>query len=281
MKKTILALTGMLLLAPAAFSQTPPPAPPPGKSDFFFYQQAGSIEGLPFNLKPVLNAPYQGQTETEIVEHLADGNVIQNTHTSKIARDSQGRTWTEQTIDKIGPWSSGEGSHTVVFISDPVAGYSYVLHPDSKTAERMVFNKHGSPGPTHMRTMIITKDGSVPEGFPPPPPGKMGAQELGTETSEDLGVQQINGVTAQGKRVTHTIPANTIGNQLPLVSVNETWYSPDLQTMVQSKRDDPRFGETTFSLKSIQKGEPPASLFQVPADYTMNDAGPVVKAVRP
>jgi hypothetical protein len=216
MKKTVLAMTGTLLLASAAVSQTLPPPPPPGKGDFFFYQSARPIEGLPLNLKPVLNAPYQGETETDVVQHLADGNVIQNTHTSKIARDSQGRTWTEQTIDKIGPWSAGEGSHTVIFISDPVANASYVLHPDTKTAERLALNPHGGPGPGmgHTQTMIITKDGSAPEGLPPLP-GRPALHEAGTETTENLGTQQINGVTAQGKRVTHTIPANTVGNQLP------------------------------------------------------------------
>ena len=67
---------------------------------------------------------------------------------------------------------------------------------------------------------------------------------------------------------------------MPLVSVNETWYSPDLQTVVESKRDDPRFGETTFSLTNIQKGEPPASLFQVPSDYTVKDMDTKIRRTR-
>ena len=36
-----------------------------------------------------------------------------------------------------------------------------------------------------------------------------------------------------------------------------------------SKRSDPRMGTTTFQLTNIQKQEPDASLFQVPADYTV------------
>jgi hypothetical protein len=103
---------------------------------------------------------------------------------------------------------------------------------------------------------------------------KDGGHDVGDRQVQDLGTQQVNGISAQGKRTTVTIPANTFGNQLPIVMVTENWYSPDLQIVVQSKRDDPRFGESTFSVENIQKGEPPADLFQVPSDYTVQ-AGPV------
>ena len=56
--------------------------------------------------------------------------------------------------------------------------------------------------------------------------------------------------------------------------VSERWYSPDLQTVVKSTRSDPRFGTTTFSLTNIQKAEPAAALFTVPADYTVKAGGP-------
>jgi hypothetical protein len=38
-----------------------------------------------------------------------------------------------------------------------------------------------------------------------------------------------------------------------------------------SKRSDPRMGETVYRLTNVNLGEPPVSLFQVPADYTMKD----------
>lgn len=302
MIKVGLVCTAALLMAAGAQAQNfdvaaPPPPPPDGKPGVVFYRTIGPMDGLGGDLKTIPNAPYQAQSETATVQHLADGNVIQNSHTSKIARDNQGRTWTEQTIDKIGPWSTDEGPHTMVFISDPVAGYSYVLHPEKKTAERISL-KHGkSDVMRHSRTVIVSKEGPGPDsggvtsaisgpaagsvGFSAAPgsagPDKLfrlGPHEPGDEKSEDLGVQQINGVAAKGKRVTHTIPANTFGNQLPIITVTETWYSPDLQMVVESKRDDPRFGETTFNLKNIQKGEPPADLFQVPSDYTVTDGPP-------
>ena len=86
----------------------------------------------------------------------------------------------------------------------------------------------------------------------------------------DLGTQNIEGVAAQGTRVTRTIPAGTIGNDLPIVITTETWYSPELKVLVMSKTNDPRMGETTYKLTDIQRAEPAASLFQVPDDYTVS-----------
>ena len=65
-------------------------------------------------------------------------------------------------------------------------------------------------------------------------------------------------------RTTHTIPAGEIGNEKPIVIVTEVWTSPDLKTVVYSKRSDPRMGEQIFKLTNITRAEPDASLFTVP-----------------
>jgi len=87
----------------------------------------------------------------------------------------------------------------------------------------------------------------------------------------DLGTQTVEGVPAQGTRVTHTIPAGQMGNDLPIVITTETWFSPALKVLVLSKSSDPRMGETTYKLTGIQRSEPAASLFLVPDDYTVKD----------
>lgn len=92
---------------------------------------------------------------------------------------------------------------------------------------------------------------------------------------ESLGKQVIEGVEAEGKRSTMTIPAGAIGNERAIEIVSESWYSPELQTVILSKRNDPQTGETTFRLTNIRRGDPDASLFQVPADYTVKE-GPSV-----
>jgi len=98
---------------------------------------------------------------------------------------------------------------------------------------------------------------------------KAGKPDAGQRKTEALGTQTIEGVTAEGTRATHTIPAGEIGNTLPIEIVDETWYSPELQINVMNKRRDPRSGETTYRLTNISRGEPDRSLFEVPADYTV------------
>jgi hypothetical protein len=99
---------------------------------------------------------------------------------------------------------------------------------------------------------------------------------------ESLGTQSIEGVMAEGTRVTLTIPAGKIGNDRPIVTVNERWYSPELQTVVLTKNSDPRMGETTYRLTNINRSEPDPSLFQVPADYTVDEGvGPRLVPAEP
>ena len=83
----------------------------------------------------------------------------------------------------------------------------------------------------------------------------------------------MNGVVAEGTRTTHTIPAGQIGNEKPLQVVSERWYSADLQIVLKSTRTDPRFGTTTYTVTNLQRTEPAAALFAVPADYTVQAGG--------
>src|ERR1700676_2805417 len=70
---------------------------------------------------------------------------------------------------------------------------------------------------------------------------------------------------------TRTIPAGQIGNAQPISIVTEVWTSPDLKTIVYSKRSDPRMGEQTFRLTNIVLGEPDPSSFSIPADFKILD----------
>jgi hypothetical protein len=111
----------------------------------------------------------------------------------------------------------------------------------------------GGPGPgmTMQRTVAISDQGQA--------------------NAEDLGSQTMEGVLVNGVRTTRTIPAGEIGNDKPISIVTEVWTSPDLKTIVYSKRTDPRMGEQTFQLTNIVRSEPDASLFTVPADFKIVD----------
>jgi hypothetical protein len=42
--------------------------------------------------------------------------------------------------------------------------------------------------------------------------------------------------------------------------------------VVARRRADPRFGETVFRLTNINRAEPAADLFEIPADFQIEDA---------
>ena len=232
--------------------------PPPGPRGEFGRGPGphGPEMGLHWG-KVVTGAPYSADVSNQMVQTLADGNTITRTSSGHVARDSQGRMYSQETL--TGGMFGANGTKTITFIFDPVPGYSYVLNPENKTATRRPFLppvSDAAAGPRH------AGGGSAPNR----------GRDQSNITETDLGTQTINGVSAHGKSVTHTVPAGAVGNSQPLVSTSETWYSNDLQTVVLAKRSDPRFGQSTFSLTNIQRAEPPASLFQVPSDYTITDA---------
>jgi hypothetical protein len=107
-----------------------------------------------------------------------------------------------------------------------------------------------------------------------PPAGVMMMGNKKNTKKEELGKQTIEGVEAEGTRYVTTIAAGEIGNELPIEIVFETWFSPELQTVVMSKHSDPRTGENIYRLTNINRSEPAHSLFEVPSDFTIQEAGP-------
>jgi len=96
-----------------------------------------------------------------------------------------------------------------------------------------------------------------------------GSQSKWDKRTEELGVQNIEGVDAEGTRTITTIPAGAIGNERPIEITYEKWYSKELQLVVMSKHNDPRFGEQTYRLTNIARSEPDPSLFTPPQGYRL------------
>jgi hypothetical protein len=210
--------------------------------------------------RAVKGSPYSAQAVTQFTQTLPDGNHIQRTITSSIARDSEGRTRREQNVGSIGALSGSGHAAKSIMIHDPVAKTSTTLDANSKVAQV----HHEMQGANFMRH---AQPGSGVQAQP------MRHQDSGNLKTEDLGTQVMEGLSVQGKRVTHTIPAGTVGNDRDIQTVSETWFSQDLQAVVMSKTTDPRSGVSTYQLTNISRAEPDAALFQVPGDYTVNDAG--------
>ena len=248
---------GMFLVAflPTVRAQNPPP--PHGRFGSSHFAGAEPFSGG----KVVTGAPYSAQAVTEHIQTLADGNIIHTTTTANVYRDNQGRTRREQEISSIGPWATQGGARKVIFIADPVSGLIHTLNPDTQVAQERPFRAHGE----------AWKGAEKHRQRPDNPNVK----------TESLSTQVIGGVTAQGTRITRTIPAGQIGNQAPIVITTERWYSPDLQTEVMRKQSNPQYGTTTFQLTNIVRAEPEAGLFQVPPNYTIKSAGPPPDNARP
>ena len=81
-------------------------------------------------------------------------------------------------------------------------------------------------------------------------------------------------------RTTTTFPIGAMGNDRPIVVVNESWFSPELKVQVLQKNSDPRSGESTTRLTNISRAEPDASLFQVPADYEIMEPQSAVGGIK-
>jgi hypothetical protein len=259
-------LSGALLLTGGAFgvrAQEGPGGPPPPDAAFApGGPMGGRMEILGFGeMHPgavVVGAPYAAVAVVTSKQTLADGNSINRTTQSNLYRDSQGRTRRETTLPAAGPLASSGQPKTFIMIFDPVASSAFVLHPDTKIAEKLPTPRGGKKN-----------DGDFQAKFEARIQKEIAA---GTLKKDDLGLQTINGVGAQGTRYTHTIAAGQMGNDKPIIVTSERWYSPDLQIVVKTTRNDPRFGETTYALTSIQRQDPAATLFAVPADYTVQAA---------
>jgi hypothetical protein len=293
MKRTLLLI---LLAASCALAQE--------KGNVVY--RSASVSGMAFggfDRAPVQGAPYSATINNESIQTLADGNRIVQTSTGTTARDSQGRTRHDTALPAIGNLSAANAPR-LVFLQDPVAQTSYTLNFTDKTAQKMPVFSAMAGGAAGVGPVVAMKFGEV--GGPPqmldPLPSTMATQAAGqvfiqkhidvtdgpalrvdaehpammlrkhideqaSASTEDLGSQTMEGVLVNGVRTTHTIPAGQIGNERPITIVTEIWTSPDLKTVVLSKRSDPRMGEQTFRLTNIVRAEPDPSLFTVPADF--------------
>ena len=246
--------------------------------------------------------PYSAEATTEFVQMLGDGNKIARKATVRIYRDGEGRTRREELAT--------DGTVKSVSIYDPVAHITYVLDPATRTARKSAVrvvartmqaatdeDKRKAETMARMEMEGGQRAGGTvrlvaPRELPPASEemlkrqiemaasagasGRGVLQPAGRGSAdareESLGQKLIDGVLADGKRVTTVMPAGSIGNQQPITVLSEQWFAPDLEILVMTKHSDPRTGETTYSLSNITRGEPAANLFEVPGDYTIQDS---------
>jgi hypothetical protein len=244
-------------------------------------QRAGAFGG-PFSPQVVTGHPYSAEEDTQTIRTLGDGtHITLGVQKTMIYRDSLGRTRTERTPRQMpGPLGAGSTPPVFIEVTDPVAGYRYVFDSNSTVVHRSRFGQLHS----------VSK---LPPATAVPLPAQLPAQaQLPTQVEssgkvvrtlpavasvrpeivrESLGSENIEGVLADGQRITTTWPVDSIGNDRPVTAIDENWFSRELGRMVLSRLSDPRSGETTIKLTNISLAEPPASLFGPPAGYQIED----------
>ncbi len=225
-----------------------------------------------FEREVVKGLPFSADSVTEHVQRLGDGNRMVRKSTAHLFRDSEGRTRREHTLTRGGVTAPDGQEPRLIVINDPVAQVNYLVDtargtvrktqvtPGLAEARRRAGGTESSFGVLMPTSTAHRREASGEQVQPPPAPKR-----------EKLEAQTIEGMLAEGTRVTVTIPAGEFDNEQPLEITHEQWYSPELRMVVLLKHNDPRFGETVFRLTNITRTEPAPELFAEPQGYRAED----------
>ncbi len=268
---------------------------------------AGTGVHVTVEARAVTGAPYSAEAVSESVQVLTDGNRIVRRSASRVYRDASGRTRREElgTDGQVVSVTISDPEKGTSLMFDPavkiarrtavatftssagVAGgptsnkeITLTFSPDAKAhaelktaqeaelkakqhAEQTAAQHAGAKVQFTSQDATVSSVGQVTWVTAGPAGSALAA------TRDDLGQQVIEGVPAKGTRTTTVIPAGAIGNELPITVTSEEWFSSDLKVLVMTKHADPRSGETTYRLTGITRGEPDASLFELPAGVTI------------
>ena len=256
--------------------------------------------------KTVKNVPYSAEIVSEQQQNLADGNQIISKTTSMSYRDSAGRTRHEVrdaggTLRTVTINDPVEGT---TFVLNPEAKMATKLGPRRDLARlageraRLRLEAMNKSGDERVIVKSVERDAETEAGqrvreevrirgrnevtgaphmagaerIGPVIAGAFGDMKWASKASvKDLGTKEIDGVKAQGKMKSYEIPAGEIGNRNAIVVASESWYAPELQVTLMTRRSDPRTGERTWRMSNVKRDEPAAALFTVPSDYTVKD----------
>jgi hypothetical protein len=239
---------GALSLASLAISQTPPPQSAVRVADG---GTSGRMESI--FVPPKAGAPFSLTLATEWSRPIGNSGSFTLANERRIVRDSKGRIYQERWI--LVPKGSKVKSHMDIFqITDPEQHTWYNCETAAKECKIFKYR--------------LTTDDNFQ-----PPVGASGPLPNGNgfRTHEDLGIGNTAGVDTHGYRETVTINAGVMGNDQPMVTKREFWYSPQLAFNLLSIVDDPQNGKQVFTVKDLSTSEPELSLFEVPEGYKVVD----------
>ncbi len=100
----------------------------------------------------------------------------------------------------------------------------------------------------------------------------------GSQRSESLGGDQMLGLDVVGMRETTLLNVWTRGNDQPMVTTREFWWSQRLGISLLSVLDDAMVGRQEFRVTAISTAEPAAETFAVPDGYKVVDVRALTEA---
>ena len=251
---------GILCVATAALSQDQAPKPavrrPDGSLAGQVIRRMDGGAGGPMQsifIPPKAGAPFSLTLGTEWTRSMENGGTFTLVNERHVVRDSKGRIYQERWF--LVPKGGKIKSEMNVFqITDPELHTWFNCEVRNKVCELLEYR-------------LETTDNFQPPIGPsgPLPNGN------GFRTHEDLGVNATLGVNTHGYRESTTINEGVMGNDKPMVSTREFWYSPHLGLNLLSIVDEPQSGKQVFTVKELSTSEPDPSYFLVPAGYTVVD----------
>jgi hypothetical protein len=202
---------------------------------------------------PVPNAPFSAVVKIDRSFIVQNGSVVNMKSMHEIGRDSSGRIHNERRI--LIPASSDETPQLErVHLFDPQTRVSTWINIRKKTFWTTTGNHPPSTEPPSIR--FASPDGNAP-------PNEF-------TKNEDLGVQEIDGVSAHGIREIQTVIDENTGKDV--VVTDEYWYSQDLRINLMVKHTDPRKGSTTLTVTQIKQTPPDPQFFEIPEGYKQRGA---------
>lgn len=201
---------------------------------------------------PVIGEPYSAMQVHSTVRKLADGTTISHKGSHFVARDAEGRVRVELNLAR---GQNGEPNTVMVFVSDPTTHTVTTWLTGPKVPKVASVAK----APVQRTQQASAQPEAVGSSTRPRP----------VITTEDLGMQTIQGLPVTDVRTTTVVPVGRSGNDTPITKTREEWTSQDLKLVMKEQWEDPRSGERTIALESFSRAEPDPALFQPPAGYVV------------
>ena len=247
-KLCLLAGAALALVLPAAAQDQPQQRQTVIRADG---GTSGKMESI--FVSPKAGAPFSFTLHTDWIRPLGNGGTFTFTNDRHIVRDGRGRIYQERWL-LVPKGGEAKSFMTTIQITDPEQHTWLNCDTAAKVCDLY-------------RYRLSSTDQFLPFTVPT----STASNGKSSHQHEDLGASTYEGEDTHGYRETTTIEPGVMGNDQPMVTMREFWWSPRLAINLISIVDNPVSGKQVFTVKDLSISEPDPSYFQAPADYKVVD----------